>query len=153
MESKLLKFITTISFDSTLTILKKLNAVLDNIFESEHHDLKIELKNKIAEIDLHDKLKEIEAFIKDLQNLQLEKIGKESIMTSIDSIRDVIEIIHKNLDDIANKMVSHKDKYMSTWRSINCQENIDNIIKYDLLLTLRYNRLKDLMKIPWNVYM
>lgn len=145
MEKNILAVITTISFDSILSIIKKIHYLMDIILDSDHHDL----KSKIMNLDLSDKLKEIEAFMRDLQNLNLDH-SKESLVISVDSLHKSIELIHNSLEQLSVKILEHKEKYLSSWRSVDYNNHYEDIAKYDSLLTLRYNRVKDLLKIPWN---
>jgi len=135
----------SLSFESILSVIKKIHSFVDIILGSDHHDI----KSKITQLDLKDKLREIEAFLKDLQKINLDN-SRQSLIVSIDSLHKSIELMHNGLEQISVKILEHKEKFMCNWRSIDCENNYEEILKYDGLLNLRYNRVKDLLKIQWN---
>lgn len=144
MNEEMLSVISNVSIEAIIIVIRKIHDIMDLIFDSNQHDI----KNKIINLDLADKLKEIEAFIIDLQTINIEKIGKQSLVISIHSLHKSIELIHKSLESLSTSLLEHKEKFFSIW--ISFDSHYDQISKYDALLNMRYKRVKDLMKIQWN---
>ncbi|AYV77832.1 MAG: hypothetical protein Edafosvirus2_11 [Edafosvirus sp.] len=133
------------SFDTFVSVVKKIHDVLDVIFSSEHNDV----KKKVANLDISSKLKEIHALMNDIEKTKLCH-DKESIATIMVSLHDIVEQVQENLNQIANKMIDHKQKYLNAWRNLDHTNEINELEILDQIMDNRYTRLKDLLKINWN---
>jgi hypothetical protein len=126
--------------------LPKILNMIEGISKSDFKDV----HERVEKIDLPDKLKEILGFVKDCDDFHVNSLNSRSMTASLLSLEKSIRIIHTSLEKIGSKMVTHKDRWFSSWKSLDYFSEFDDILVQDELLEKRYNRCKDLLKIPWN---
>ena len=102
----------------------------------------VDFKNTIEKIDLHTKLNVIENFMniipKEYENIKC-------VSTSLNSLHEIVIKLHDELGQINNIIEEHKLKYFSYWRTPVYQTELDNIVKYKLILDDRFETLLKLI--------
>jgi len=101
------------------------------------------IKNKIIQMDLNSKLEIIHSLIKELNEEKLKEFQK----ISLKSIEILIDEINKELIDINQKINYHNSKYFSSWRSINLDNNINQLNDHNILLDKRLDNLIKLLNL------
>lgn len=131
--------------DSLTAILQKIYSVLGVVLKSEHS----KIRNKMIELDLDVKLKEIDGLLKDIsKNTVL--ADKECINICVLALHDAINKVHNILNIVQVRIDDHSNKWFGVLRSsIELDQEILDLTAYEYLLNIRYNRLKDLLKINW----
>jgi hypothetical protein len=126
-------------------ILKKNYTTLEVIADYKNLDI----DKKIKDFDIRAKIEEIEALLIDINNDSV-MMNKVSIKKSINSLHEVIVNIYKTLDTISVKILEHQNKWFYYWRIVDFTAEFKELELIDKLMAVRYNRVKDLMKINWN---
>ncbi len=102
----------------------------------------VDFKNTIEKIDLNTKLNVIENFMniipKDYENIKC-------VSTSLNSLHEIVVKLHDELGKINNIMEEHNLKYFSYWRTPVYQIELDNVVKYKLILDDRFETLLKLI--------
>jgi len=80
------------------------------------------------------------------KNIYLPEPVKQILFTTY----EVIEEIKKYLEIIQFKIQNHETKYLKNWRSININNDINNIIKINLIFEKRMKLLFEVIKIYKN---
>ena len=80
------------------------------------------------------------------KNIYLPEPVKQILFTTY----EVIEEIKKYLEIIQFKIQNHETKYLKNWRSININDDINNIIKINLIFEKRMKLLFEVIKIYKN---
>ena len=80
------------------------------------------------------------------KNINLPEPVKQILFTTY----EVIEEIKKYLEIIQFKIQNHETKYLKNWRSININNDINNIIKINLIFEKRMKLLFEVIKIYKN---
>lgn len=136
--------IRDITRDKFIEILQKTYKILGIIIDSSHDDI----KKKIREVDLKARMEEIEGLFADLQGI--EKIqSKQSIKIALNALHEIVEKLHSNLDSASMKIIDNSNSWFTYWKSVDFNNEIKEIETNEKLLTIRYNRVKDLLKIVW----
>jgi KaiC/GvpD/RAD55 family RecA-like ATPase len=138
--------IKEVSKDRIMDLLEKTYKIIGIIIDSNHEDV----KKKIRELDLKARMEEIEGFFNDIKTL--EKIqDKQSVKNSLASLHEIVEKIHNNLNSMSTKIVENNNSWFAFWKwsSIDFNDEVKEIDSNEKLLTIRYNRVKDLLKIIW----
>ena len=94
-------------------------------------------------MDLNSKLEIIHSLIKELNEEKLKEFQK----ISLKSIEILIDEINKELIDINQKINYHNSKYFSSWRSINLDNNINQLNDHNILLDKRLDNLIKLLNL------
>ena len=106
----------------------KLYTTLKNLFDYNCHFL----KEKLEEFDLEVKLEIINSYIKDIETTE-----NNSIKICLKYIKEIIEIINKELEDIKKIMDEHKNKWFYNWRTANYSKNLNNLSAHIEILNSR----------------
>ena len=101
-----------------------------------------DIKNTTDKIDLHNKLMIIDNFMKIIPN-SLEK--NECILSSLNSIHDIIMQIQNELAIINKTIETHSEKYFYYFRKHDYYEQLDNIVNYKKILDERFDILLKLI--------
>jgi hypothetical protein len=115
-----------------------LNTIWDII--NENHPDTIEV---IASFDIISKVKLIETIIRDVNDeikVQNTEIPK-SMELSIQQLNDIIDKIHKNLNNIKDGIEYHKTLWFSSFRSIGYLEEVEKLKKNNVILDTRLDQL------------
>ena len=102
------------------------------------------IKNKLSEIDIEKTINIIHLFIMELSN---KTDIKESVKVSIISINEILQKIELELKDIKTEIEYHMSKYFSSWRSINCDNKLNNIAINTNILEKRFKLLIKLLSV------
>jgi hypothetical protein len=132
-------FVTHLLLSSVKTTL----STLSHIFSETSVPEIIVVKTKIESMDLQNKLEIIHSLIEELKEENLKDFQKKSIK----NISELIQKINVELDDINNKIIYHKSKYFSSWRSLYLDDNINILIEHNKLLDTRFQFLINLLSI------
>lgn len=135
-----------LAIDMTIETITKIYGILNDICKSENK----EICNAICKLDINDKLKEIECFLMDLKTIHVEYFHLNSISTAIASLSNSVTDIHKCVDNVNKTITNHKNLWVNTLRSVNYANEFESLITKDAILTLRYDRLRSLLTIPWS---
>jgi peptidoglycan hydrolase CwlO-like protein len=142
------KALTMVSGLSTEILIQTVKTTSSGIigtikYISSHNNIDLTLLQKDLEnIDLENKISIINQFIEEIEN---RKNVKESIKSSINSVHDMLDKINKELDLIKDDIQYHQTKYFNTWRSIYCDDKIDNIKSHNEILDKRFDLLMKLL--------
>jgi hypothetical protein len=115
-----------------------LNKIWD-IMNENHPDL-IEI---VAPLDIISKVKLIETLIRDVNDeikVQHTEIPK-SLELSIQQLNDIINKIHKNLNDIKDGIEYHKTLWFSSLRTATYLKDIETLTKNNSILDTRLDHL------------
>jgi hypothetical protein len=115
-----------------------LNKIWDII--NEKHPDTIEI---LAPLDIISKVKLIETLIRDINDeikVQNTEIPK-SLELSIQQLNDIVERIHKNLNNIKNRIEYHKTLWFSSFRYVGYLEEVEKLKKNNSILDTRLDHL------------
>ena len=115
-----------------------LNKIWD-IMNEDHPDL-VEIA---APLDIISKVKLIETLIRDINDeIKVQHIEiPKSLELSIQQLNDIIDRIHKNLNNIKNGIEYHKTLWFSSFRSIGYLEEVEKLKKNNSILDTRLDHL------------
>ena len=142
------KIASVVSLVGTDIIGKTLTTTTKSIVNIIYHLTTTEYPNSeaikyfISDSDIEVKMKIIKALVDNLNK----KINiTEYVKISLESLTEITEKIHYELDKIKNKIEYHKSLYFSNWRSLNCDNNLKNLVKYNDLLDKRIDMLTKML--------
>lgn len=70
----------------------------------------------------------------------------DDLKYAIIGVWEILNMIVEELDKIDTAIKEHGNKYLSSFRSLNCKNNIKTLKRYSTLLDNRFNMLKDVSK-------
>lgn len=98
----------------------------------------------LNDIDLDFTIGIIDELMKELSDKELNNSVKKAII----GVNEILEIIHKELDNIKLAIEYHKTKYFYNWRSLSYDHQcFDQIKKHNNILKHRYQILIELLTI------
>jgi hypothetical protein len=98
----------------------------------------------LNDIDLEFTIVIIDELIKELSNKELTNSVKKAII----GVNEILEIIHKELDNIKLAIEYHKTKFFCNWRALSYDHQCFNLIKkHNNILKHRYQILIELLTI------
>jgi len=107
---------------------------LDELRKYNHYNF----DNLIEQLDIENKIKIIEAFIKTIED---KLTISESIKLSIKSILKIIEKINTEIAEINLEIINHKLKWFHNLRSPNIKDKIDNLVNHSIIFDKRIDLL------------
>lgn len=132
---------------STVAIGNLLNYITINNQENQTNQTNqnyiTKISNAIQNMDMVFTINIIEQVVKEQENKTL----PESIKKALIGVNDILETINKNLNCIKKSIEHHNTKYFSSWRSFECECDIDTIKNNNEILKQRYFILMELIKI------
>ena len=136
---------TLLNFINKDVILKTINKTCSSIlillnYFINNDDNIIEIKNKLTELDLQNKINIITLMIEE----NIDKYNKKSINLSFLYIKESLELLNNELNELKDNIESHNKSYISYIKKFNSSTYIDNIINNNYILD---NRLELLLKI------
>tara|TARA_B100000963_G_scaffold303858_1_gene277460 strand:+ start:1393 stop:1860 length:468 start_codon:yes stop_codon:yes gene_type:complete len=143
--TKALTLVSGLSTDLLVQTIKTTSSgIISTIkFISTYNTIDISiLKKDLETIDLENKINIINKFIEEIESI---KNIKESIKSSIKSVHDILEKINNELELIKEDIKYHQTKYFNSWRSIYCDEKIENIKCHNIILDKRFDLLMKLL--------
>lgn len=121
------------------TTTKSIGSILKYLISTDS----MEIIHQLADTDLDFTVSIIQQLVLEQENKQL----TESIRKALIGLNQILILINNELDIIKKQMDYHKTKFFSSWRSFNCEINIEIVKKHTHILKNRYNILVDLLKI------
>lgn len=128
----------------TITTTTKSIANLIYHLTTTEYPNSVSVKYFISDSDIEIKMKIIKALVDDLEK---KKNSSEYVKISLESLHEITEKIHYELDKIKNKIEYHKSLYFNYWRSLDCDINLKNLKKYNDLLDKRIDLLTKMLSI------
>ena len=102
---------------------------LEELKKYNHYNL----DNLIEQLDIQNKMKIIESYIKKREDNILE----EHIKLSINSIINIIEKINEEIKDINTQIIEHELKWFPSYRKPDIKNKINNLINHSLIFDKR----------------
>lgn len=136
--------IRVFSLDNFLGVINKIHDITGVLATCDQNDI----KKKVNELDMTDKLKEIEGLIQDISKADLHK-NIQSLHHSLVSLHDSVESVHNAITKLSSKLKDHNEKWFSYWRTLEHNQDINELLIADEIMNKRYTRVKDLLKINW----
>lgn len=126
------------------TVKTTSNGIIGTIkYISSYNNIDITLlKKDLENIDLENKITIINQFIEEIENT---KNIKESIKSSIKSVHDILDKINIELESIKEDIEYHQTKYFNSWRTLCCDNKIENLKTHDSILNNRFDLLVKLL--------
>ena len=149
LTGKTLNVIHSIGSDVILQTVKTTSSVIIHTVKhitSIESDSILDIKYKLNNIDIENKINVINSFIVEL-NTESIKLSKESIKLSIIAINNILLDIKNELHSLKNEIDYHLSKYFNTWRYINCDDKINIIIQHNNILDKRFDLLIKLLSV------
>lgn len=144
--TKILSFVNTMSAG---LIIKTLTVTTRSIYDmiryiSSSNEPKLqEVIGDIKQLDIEFSVSVIENFIKEYEHENLSDAIKRAML----GVNESLEVINEQLISIKELIHEHNSKYFSSWRSIDCSENMSKIKDAKHILNSRYKILMTLMMI------
>ena len=102
---------------------------LEELKKYNHYNL----DNLIEQLDIQNKMKIIESYIKKREDNILE----EHIKLSINSIINIIKKINEEIKDINTQIIEHELKWFHSYRKPDIKNKINNLINHSLIFDKR----------------
>lgn len=102
-------------------------------------DVVVELKK----LDLECNISIMDALVEEHK----EKDLPQSIQISLQSVSEILKLMHEELTQIHGMIEYHNTLWWNTWRVLDCTKNIDKMKGHKILFNERYRLLLDLLKI------
>ena len=100
------------------------------------------LREALNNMDLEANLKVIEALLEELS----EKHNSKTVSICLDNVSVMLQKIKGEMDEINKEIKYNESKWFSSWRTVNYENNIKNIIKHNAILEKRLDLLIKIMK-------
>ena len=139
---------TLLNFISKDLILKTINQtcssilILLNFFINDNNNI-LEIKNKLTELDIQNKINIITLMLEE----NIDKYNKKSINLSFLSIKEILELLNNELNELKDKIELYNKSYISYIKKFNSSLYIDNIIKHNNILDNRLNLLLKIIRV------
>lgn len=143
--TKALNLVSGISTELLIQTVKTTsNGIIETIkYISSYNNVDITLlKKDLENIDLESKIIIINQFIEEIENT---KNIKESIRSSIKSVHDILDKINIELESIKEDIEHHQTKYFNSWRTLCCDNKIENLKIHNSILNNRFDLLVKLL--------
>lgn len=140
-----MELIKEFSLDNFLSIINKIHEVTGVLVSCDQSDI----KKKVNELDITDKLKEIEGLMQDIGKTNVYK-NIQSIHHSLISLHNSVDGVHSAMTKLSDKLKDHNDKWFSYWRTLEHNNDLVELLVAEEIMNKRYVRVKDLLKINWN---
>ena len=111
-----------------------------NIFSKKVHNV----NSNIETIDLEYKLK---IYTSLLSNVVNKKNNNSHINAGLTELQHIIDRINVDLYEIDEKIDNHKNKWMSSWRSLKCKKELKKLKSHVNIMDSRFKTLANLFKI------
>jgi hypothetical protein len=126
------------------TTTKSIMNVIYHLTTTEYPNSK-DIRCIIFDSDIEIKMKIIKALVDELNNNN--KHVYKYVKISLDSLTEITEKIHIELNKIKEKIDYHNSLYFSSWRTLDCNYYLNNLKKYNILLDKRIDLLTKLLSI------
>lgn len=93
------------------------------------------LDELLLQLDIKERVKNFESLINQI------KVNNDTITSCIQGLHEIIILIREDLKQIDLKIQKHKEKYLSSWRSLGCAKQKKNLIIHSNLLDKRLDYL------------
>ena len=147
LTGKTISVIRTIGLDVAIHTLQKTTSIIGSSI-SFIRDIECSsidsIKNRLHTLDIEKTINIIHHFITELN---MTKDVKESTKLSILSINEILQKIQDELNDVKNDIEYHMLKYFYSWRSINCDDKLNNISNHSIILEKRFEMLIKLLSV------
>jgi len=104
------------------------------------------ISDTIIKLDIKERIKTVDSLIKNINKTN------ETIEVCLNSLHDIIILIREDLHQINIKINTHKNKYLSSWRYLNCNKELIHLKLHSKLLERRFDYLiKSLSVINYSI--
>jgi hypothetical protein len=117
------------------------NSIYNYLFKKNENTIHIPIDEFIQQIDIKEKIIISKAFV---ESISQKKIKFNHIVTSLQDVIIEVEALLQLIEDKKNK---HKNKYFTSYRSLNIKKEQKKLITYDKILSKRLDYLIKLISI------
>lgn len=117
------------------------NSIYNYLFKKNENTIHIPIDEFIQQIDIKEKIIISKAFV---ESISQKKIKFNHIVTSLQDVIIEVEALLQLIEDKKNK---HKNKYFTSYRSLNIKKEHKKLITYDKILSKRLDYLIKLISI------
>ena len=117
------------------------NSIYNYLFKKNENTIHIPIDEFIPQIDIKEKIIISKAFV---ESISQKKIKFNHIVTSLQDVIIEVEALLQLIEDKKNK---HKNKYFTSYRSLNIKKEQKKLITYDKILSKRLDYLIKLISI------
>jgi hypothetical protein len=93
------------------------------------------LDELLLQLDINERIKNVDSLISQIRD------NNDTITSCIQGLHEIIISIREDLKQIDIKIKKHKEKYLSSWRSLVCTKQKKNLIIHSNLLDKRLDYL------------
>lgn len=97
----------------------------------------------ISSTDLEFTLSVLEQLVKEQEGKKI----NESVKKALLGVNEILDSINNELSSVKKAIQYHNSKYLSGWRSVSWEGNVNTLRRHNIILTHRYKILFDLLKI------
>ena len=138
MEIAALTGVATIGKGLLAGTIGDLYSFLKTSAHSEH------LEQVLKDLDIKAELDVIQAILVDLGDRPDEC---KAVQVSVGHVKEIVDLICRELGEIHEKLDYHKTKYLASWRSINCEQHIQQLRAHQQILHKRRKLLLSTLEI------
>jgi len=91
------------------------------------------IDNTLRQLDIKEKVKSVDSLISQIGNCN------NVIVELLTGLHEAIILIREDLKQLEFKVNEHKAKYFSTWRYLNCKNQLDSLILNSAILDKRFD--------------
>jgi len=105
-----------------------------------------EVMSELKNIDLDNKIRLTQKLLSELELLG-DQYESETIDHAIIALKEQIDLINIDLNNMKDAVDGHAKKYFANWRHLSCGNMINSVVKKKIVLDTRYKDLVTLLKI------
>jgi len=135
MEALLISGLTSVGKEILYKLIMETCTLIN---KKEQH---VQIRNKLAELDLEADLQVIMALINETELSEKEENVADVVDIALFNVKQKIEIIKKELETIQKIEDSHKNSYFAYYRTPPFYQNLDNLTRHKKILDRRVDFL------------
>lgn len=105
------------------------------------------LEQVLEELDIKSELDIVQALLSDLAD----NVECRVVKVSSEQMRESVELIHKELEEIQKELDQHKNRYFSSWRTPNYNKNLQKLAQHRNILRKRRELLISAISVQKNL--
>ena len=106
----------------------------------------------LSDLDIEADLKVIDALIKQVDFAEKEEGVFDVVDVALDNVKEIIELIKKELEIILQVIEDHKTKYLADYRDPAFNANLNNLVRHKIILDKRVDFMIKLIVLKKNTH-
>jgi len=121
-------------------ILKNTSTSIYDTIRSIYSHKNVDVERKLKELEIENKIQVVESLIIEIKDCRSKTVEK-----AIENLNNSLENVHYHLDVIDCRIRKHKNKWFSSYRSLNIDKELDEIERLSVSVDSNLNLLQNVI--------